>query len=79
MIPTMPTNDSRKAVRKSAVREYLEAFGLAVILAVVMRSSIVQAYVIPSGSMIPTLQIGDHILVNRLRYGLRVPDSVFGL
>ena len=48
-------------------------------LAVVMRSSLVQAYVIPSGSMIPTLQIGDHILVNKLRYGLRIPDSVFGL
>ena len=79
MIPSMAPNESRKAVRKSAAREYLEAVGLAIILAVVMRTSIVQAYVIPSGSMIPTLQIGDHILVNRLRYGLRIPDSVFGL
>ncbi len=75
----MATNDSRKAIRKSAAREYLEAFGLAVIMAVVLRSSLVQAYVIPSGSMIPTLQIGDHILVNKLWYGLRIPDSVFGL
>ncbi len=65
--------------KKSAAREYLEAFGLAIILAVVMRASLVQAYVVPSGSMIPTIQVGDHILVNKIRFGLRVPDSLFGL
>jgi len=64
---------------KSAAREYIEAFGFALIIALVMRASIVQAYVIPSGSMIPTLQIGDHVLVNKVRYGLRVPDSLFGV
>jgi signal peptidase I len=79
MSPTVTSKVLRKGVRKSAAREYIEAFGLALIMAVVMRSSIVQAYVIPSGSMIPTLQIGDHILVNKFRYGLRIPDSVFGL
>jgi signal peptidase I len=79
MMPSMATIDSAKANRKSAAREYLEALGFALIMAVVMRSSIVQAYVIPSGSMIPTLQIGDHILVNKLRYGLRIPDSILGL
>ncbi len=67
------------AHKKSAAREYLEAFGLALMIALVMRASLVQAYVIPSGSMIPTLQMGDHILVNKIRYGLRVPNSVFGL
>ena len=64
---------------KSTAREYIEAFGFALVIALVMRASIVQAYVIPSGSMIPTLQIGDHILVNKIKYGLRVPDSILGL
>ena len=77
---TKPDNRSPIAnVRKSAAREYLEAFGIALIIALVMRASFVQAYVIPSGSMIPTLQVGDHILVNKIRYGLRLPNSIFGL
>ena len=73
-------NDGSKSGRrhKSAAREYIEAFGFALIFALVMRASIVQAYVIPTGSMIPTLQVGDHILVNKIRFGLRVPDSVLG-
>jgi len=65
--------------KKSAAREYIEAFGVAIIIALIMRASLVQAYVIPSGSMIPTLEIGDHILVNKIRFGLRLPDSMFGL
>jgi signal peptidase I len=78
--PETPQLDRKKSARKkSAAREYLEAFGSAIIIALVMRASLVQAYVIPSGSMIPTLQIGDHILVNKIRFGLRLPDSVFGL
>src|SRR5271169_2233575 len=76
---TLPNHPGNPRPQKSAAREYLEAFGLAIIIAVVMRTSLVQAYVIPSGSMIPTLQIGDHILVNKIRFGLRLPDSVFGL
>jgi signal peptidase I len=42
-------------------------------LALFIRTFIVQAFKIPSGSMIPTLQIGDHILVNKLAYGVRIP------
>lgn len=64
---------------KSATREYGEAFGIALILAIIIRTFFVQAYKIPSGSMEPTLLIGDHILVNKLIYGLRVPDSLFGI
>src|SRR3989442_7203887 len=64
---------------KSTFREYVEAIGMALLLALFIRTFIVQAYVIPSGSMIPTLQIGDHILVNKLKYGLRVPDSILGI
>src|SRR5437867_4607604 len=58
---------------KSTFREYVEAIGMALLLALFIRTFIVQAFKIPSGSMIPTLQIGDHILVNKLAYGIRVP------
>jgi signal peptidase I len=67
------------APQKSALREYAEAFGIAVILAVVLRAFFIQAYKIPSGSMEPTLLVGDHIIVNKLIYGFRMPDSFFGL
>jgi signal peptidase I len=58
---------------KSTVREYAEAIAMAVVLAIFIRTFVVQAFKIPSGSMIPTLQVGDHILVNKLAYGIRVP------
>ena len=67
------------APQKSALREYAEAFGIAVILAVVLRAFFIQAYKIPSGSMEPTLLVGDHIIVNKLIYGFRMPDSFFGI
>ncbi|HZR83725.1 MAG TPA: signal peptidase I [Candidatus Binatia bacterium] len=46
---------------------------VALALALFIRTFFVQAFKIPSGSMLPTLQIGDHLLVNKLLYGLRVP------
>jgi signal peptidase I len=64
---------------KSAAREYTEAFIIALALAIILRTFFVQAYKIPSGSMEPTLLVGDHIIVNKLIYGLRLPDSFFGL
>ncbi|MEO2167402.1 MAG: signal peptidase I [bacterium] len=60
---------------KSVYREYAEAILVALALALFIRTFFVQAYKIPSGSMLPTLQIGDHLLVNKLLYGLRVPFS----
>lgn len=54
--------------KKSIVREYVEAIIIALILALIIRTFVVQAFKIPSGSMIPTLQIGDHILVNKFIY-----------
>jgi signal peptidase I len=65
--------------RKSVAREYGEALGIALVLAIVIRTFFVQAYKIPSGSMEPTLLVGDHILVNKILYGLRMPDSIFGV
>ena len=66
--------DSTATVKtKSAFREYAEAILMALLLALFIRTFIVQAFKIPSGSMIPTLEIGDHILVNKLSYGLRMP------
>jgi len=58
--------------RKSTVREYAEALGVALLLALAIRTFVVQAFKIPSGSMLPTLQIGDHILVNKFVYGPRL-------
>jgi signal peptidase I len=59
--------------RKSTARQYIESIGSVVFVALLLRSFVVEAYQIPSGSMIPTLQVGDHIWVNKLVYGLRIP------
>ncbi len=56
----------RKA--KSVVREYIEAIIFAVVLALVFRQFVVQAFKIPSESMKTTLLVGDHILVNKFLY-----------
>ena len=67
--------------RKSTAREYAESIGVAVLIALLLRSFVVEAFRIPSGSMIPTLQVGDHIFVNKFIYGVRVPftDIKFGM
>jgi signal peptidase I len=58
---------------KSKLREYIEAILLAIIIAFFIRTFVIQAYKIPSGSMKPTLQIGDHILVSKFNYGVKLP------
>jgi signal peptidase I len=59
--------------KKSAPRQYVESIGSVVFVALLLRSFVVEAYQIPSGSMIPTLEVGDHIFVNKLIYGVRIP------
>src|SRR5919106_1815846 len=66
--PVVPT-------RKSVAREYAEAIIVAMLLAFAIRVFVVQAFKIPSGSMIPTLLIGDHILVSKLTYGIQWPSD----
>ncbi len=65
---------TQHAVRtKSKWREYLESLIIAALIAFLVRSFVVQAFKIPSSSMEPTLLIGDHLLVNRLSYAVKVP------
>jgi signal peptidase I len=59
--------------RKSLFREYSEAIIIAVLLALFIRQFAVQAFTIPSGSMMDTLLIGDYILVNKFLFGAEVP------
>ncbi|MEE2750244.1 MAG: signal peptidase I [Myxococcota bacterium] len=58
-------------------REFVRTWGPAIVAVLVIRSAIAEPFRIPSGSMVPTLQIGDHILVSKLTYGLRVPFTTF--
>jgi len=53
--------------------ESAESIGYAVIVALILRSLVLEAFKIPSGSMIPTLAVGDQIFVNKYVYGPRIP------
>src|ERR1700720_3924284 len=64
-----------KVRRKSLFREYSEAIIIAVLLALFIRQFAVQAFTIPSGSMMDTLLVGDYILVNKFLYGAELPFS----
>jgi len=59
-------------VKKSAAREWVESIVIALLLALFIREFFVQAFKIPSGSMVPTLLVGDRLMVNKLRYGPKV-------
>jgi signal peptidase I len=61
--------------KKSQLRDWGEALIVAAILALIIRTFVIQAFKIPSGSMEDTLLIGDHLLVSKFIYGLQVPFS----
>lgn len=66
--------NKEKAVQtKSQTREWVESIVIALVLALLIRTFVVQAFKIPSGSMEPTLLIGDHLLVNKFLYGTKIP------
>jgi len=65
-----------KKKTKSVFREYAEAIFIALLLALFIRTFIIQAFKIPSGSMEKTLLIGDHILVSKFAYGTHIPNEI---
>ena len=67
------TKETSQPKSKSTFREYTEAIIIALLLALFIRTFVVQAFKIPSGSMLNTLLIGDHILVNKFIYGIKNP------
>ncbi len=70
---------TRRASRtKSTLREYVEAIVLAVLLTIVIRGLVVQAFRIPTGSMENTLLVGDFLFVNKLVYGSEIDIGAAG-
>ncbi len=73
MAKNMENVKEMQKVNKPWYREYAEALIVAAILALIIRTFVVQAFKIPSGSMEDTLLIGDHLLVNKFIYGTQIP------
>jgi signal peptidase I len=71
--PPATGHSSGNIITRTFSRENIEAIIIAVVLAMAIRTFVVQAFKIPSGSMEPTLLIGDHILVCKFIYGISIP------
>lgn len=55
------------------IQEIVRAWGPAILIVLTIRNSVAEPFRIPSGSMVPTLEVGDHILVSKISYGLKIP------
>ncbi|MFT3836419.1 MAG: signal peptidase I [Myxococcaceae bacterium] len=63
--------------RKGGALDFAKGFGKALLVALAIRTVLIEPYKIPSGSMVPTLEIGDQIFVNKFIYGVRIPFTNF--
>jgi signal peptidase I len=62
--------------KKNTLKEYAKAIGSALLIALVLRQFVFQAFRIPTGSMLETLQIGDFLFVNKFLYGAKTPERI---
>jgi signal peptidase I len=67
------TNEHLGPYRKQSVLDFALGFGKVLLLAAIIRVFIIEPYRIPSGSMLPTLEIGDQVFINKFLYGVRLP------
>jgi signal peptidase I len=70
---TGPGEEAEVPVKEPILVEYSKAFFPVLLIVLLLRAFVVEPFRIPSGSMLPTLQVGDFILVNKFSYGLRLP------
>ena len=79
MAKAIGTSAERARARtKSSIREYVEALVLAIVLTVVIRGLVIQAFRIPTGSMEDTLLVGDFLFVNKMVYGSEIDIGFSG-
>jgi signal peptidase I len=72
-LPKVDQDTLIKLEKETLIVEYSHSFFPVLLLVLILRSFLMEPFTIPSSSMVPTLRIGDYILVNKFEYGLRLP------